>query len=315
MTANRMLGRRPPKNAPALRLADILTGKVPEHPAAADHFAKVSDWGLWGNDQYGVCGPVSFYNLRKLVTAYATGQEAQPTQDDVFALYKLVNPDFDPTTGAGDNGVDMQTMLELALKNEVCGPGVMLGFAKVDVSNLDEVRAATSIFGGVLDGLNLETAQQTQTDAGLWDYSPSAEWGGHATLGGRYTVVAGNAKQDRRGDVTWAQVVDCTDAFEQHQLEECWVVIFREHLDHPAFQQGVDKAKMAAAYKALTGRDFPVPVDPPQPQPTPPPGPAPDPTPDPNNLLAELATLIRAAEAGVEKSWHEVMVWLRTHGL
>lgn len=290
LSVNRKLGRRPPKNAPALRVAEFLTGQVPEHPAAADHFAKVAEWGLWGNDQYGDCGPVSLFNLRKLVTAYATGIEAQPTQDDVFRLYKLVNPSFNPNTGDGDDGVDMQTMLELALKHEVGGPGVMLGFAKVNAANLDEVRAATSIFGGVLHGVNLMAAQQAQTDNGLWDYDRSGEWGGHAVLSGRYTDPAGTA-QDRTGVITWAEVVDCTDAFEAHQLEECWVVIFREHLDHPAFQEGVDVNALASAYQALTGRPFPVDPSPqPTPSPTPqPPGPSPVPVGPADESLAVTA--------------------------
>jgi hypothetical protein len=35
-----------------------------------------------------------------------------------------------------------------------------------------------AIFGGVLHGVDLETAQQDQTDSGLWDYQRSGEWGG-----------------------------------------------------------------------------------------------------------------------------------------
>jgi hypothetical protein len=320
VTTNRKLGRRPPKNAPALRLADFLTGQVPAHPAAADHFANISEWGLWSNDTIGDCGPVSFYNLRKLVTAYAAGVEAQPTQDDVFALYKLVNPDFDPETGTGDNGVDMQTMLELALKHEVCGPGVMLGFAKVDVSNLDEVRAATSIFGGVLHGVDLETAQQAQTDAGgPWDYKRSGEWGGHAILSGRYTDPAGTT-QDRTGVVSWGEVVDCTDAFETHQLEECWVVLFQEHLDHPAFQEGVDVTALASAYESLTGRPFPVRPSPdPQPEP---PAPAPEPVPGPvDDADQALARAIHPwvtmrQESGLNKHAQNAMkTWLAAKNL
>jgi hypothetical protein len=310
----RKLGRRPPKNAPALRLASFLTGQVPEHPAAADHFAKVTDWGLWGNDEWGVCGPVSFFNLRKLITAYATGEEAQPTQDDVFRLYKLVNPDFDPDTGAGDRGVDMQSMLEAALKHEVCGPGVMLGFAKVNAANLDEVRAATSIFGGVLHGVNLMAAQQTQTDNGLWDYDRSGEWGGHAVLSGRYTDPAGTAP-DRIGVVTWAEVVDCTDAFEAHQLEECWVVIFREHLDHPAFQEGVDVNALASAYESLTGRPFPVqPNPPPAPEP---PGPAPVPVDAADQALADAAhPWVRYRHTGTNRDMaHALKTWLAARNL
>lgn len=280
-TPRRALGRRPPKHARALHLAGLLTGRVPEHPVSADHFSKVTGWGLWKNNEFGVCGPVSLGNLRKLLSLYLTGTEDTVTQDDVFALYKLVNPGFDPGAGAGDNGVDMQTMLELALEHGFAGKKP-LAFAKVDVSNLDEVRAAISIFGGVLLGVTLENAQQSQTDAGgPWDFHRSGVWGGHAILAGLYTSD-GAAHHPDISVVSWAQVLGTTDAFEAQQLEEAWVVIFAEHLDHPAFQEGVDSAGLAAAYEALTGRPFPVPV---------PVSPVPAPTPagDADQVLAVAA--------------------------
>jgi hypothetical protein len=55
------------------------------------------------------------------------------------------------------------------------------------------------------------------------------------------------------------------------------VCIWPENINHPAFMAGIDLPKLAAAYKAITGRDFPVKVGPaPTPPPTPPtPSPAP----------------------------------------
>src|SRR5437899_1335003 len=220
------LGRRPPKNAPALRLANVLTGVVPVHPVSVDHFAEVADWGMYDNDRYGVCGPTSVANQRKLITRYLAAEQS-PTQDDVFDLYRRSgNPNFAPATGADDNGVDMQTMLE-AVHSGGIGGTKCVGFAKVNVSNLDEVRAAIAIFGSLLLGVNLETAQQVQTQRQLWDYAPSSLWGGHAVLTGRYTSARTG------GDlavITWAEIVGLTDAFEQHQVEEAWVVIWPEHL-------------------------------------------------------------------------------------
>lgn len=305
---NRQLGRRTPKNAPALRLADFLTGQVPEHPISADHFARVTDWGLWKNDTYGDCGPVSYGNLRKLVSSYLVGVEQPVTEADVLALYTLVNPTFNPADpgGPGDAGVDMQTMLELALQHGFAG-AKPVGFAKVDTTNLDEVRAAISIFGGLLLGVDLETAQQTQTDAGgPWDFSDSPVWGGHAVLAGLYTGDQGAGHGDV-SVVTWAQVMPTTDAFEQHQLAEAWVVIFPEHLDHPAFQEGVDLAALATAYQELTGRPFPA-VVPPAPTPVPPaPVPVP-PVPAPADPLTELAAMFRQWIGSIE-------AWFTKHGL
>lgn len=271
----RKLGRRAPSNRPALRLGPLLTGTVPTHPASADHFARVSDWGLYRNDAYGDCGPTSVANSRKLITRYLTTAEQSPTQDDVFDLYRRSgNPGFDPATDADDNGVDMQTMLEAVHAGGIGGIRCV-AFAKVDPKDLDEVRAAVSIFGFVLLGVDLEVAQQTQTGAGLWDYGRSSEWGGHAVLAGRYAT----GLSDRLGVVTWGEVVDTTDAFLGHQLEEAWVVIWPEHLGTQAFQQGVDQGALARDYQALTGREFPVQPapapQPPAPVPVVPPSPAP----------------------------------------
>jgi hypothetical protein len=287
---------------------------------------------------------VSYGNLRKLITSYLVGVEQPVTEADVLALYTLVNPTFNPADpgGPGDAGVDMQTMLELALTNGFAG-AKPVGFAKVDTSNLDEVRAAISIFGGLLLGVDLEVAQQTQTDAGgPWDFSDSPVWGGHAVLAGLYTGDPGAGHGDI-SVITWAQVMGTTDTFEQHQLAEAWVVIFPEHLDHPAFQQGVDLAALATAYQELTGRPFPavvpapvpvpptptpvpptptpVPPTPVPPAPTPPPAPNPvppvpvpptptpvPPVPAPADPLTELAATFRQWISGVE-------AWFTKHGL
>ena len=259
----RKLGRRPPKGAPALRLASVLTGAVPDHPAAADNLSRAT-YGLYGNDQFGDCGPVSVANSRRLTTAVLSGGEADPALADVFDLYRRSgNPDFDPATGADDDGVDMQTMLEAVHAGGIGGTR-SVAFARVDHRDLDEVRAAVAIFGFVLFGVDLELAQQTQTDTGVWDYRKSAEWGGHAVLAAEY-------QPGRTGVVTWAERVEATDAFLGHQLGEAWVVVWPEHLRSRSFLTGVDMARLAAAYQELTGR----------PLPTSPPTPA-----DPDHLLA-----------------------------
>lgn len=274
----RRLGRLAPSHAPALHLRAVLTGTVPAHPAAADHLSRVPAWMLGGNDRFGTCGPTYVANLVVLTWKYLLGLDVTVSDEAVFDLYRRSgNPNFDPQTDADDNGVVMQDMLDALLKGgieithadgstEVVKP---LAFAAVDHTSLDEIRAATSIIGAVGFGVDLETAQQAQTDAGLWDYRRSSEWGGHAVMGGAYTSSAVLHTPDETV-ITWQEPVGTTDAFLEHQLEECWVVIWPAHLQHPDFQAGVDLAALAADYRALTGRDFPA---------APPPGPGPAPVP------------------------------------
>ncbi len=311
----RRLGRRPhDPSVETLRLANYLTGVVPAHPAAADHFSKVTDWGMYGNDRWGVCGPTSVANFVKLVTKYLGGAEVSPSQDDVFTLYRLCNPDFDPATGAGDNGVDMKEMLGFLVKQGIGGKKA-LAFAAVDPTNLDEMRAAISLFGGVVLGVDLQVAQQAQTINGLWDYQRSGEWGGHAILAGLYTSD-GVAHQSDISVVTWAEVVGTTDAFAQHQLQEVYVVLFEEHLGAAGFQEGVNLSALAADYEALTGRPFPV-----QPSPQPVPDPAPVPAPpvvDPADeaLVADLRHWLSEHHTGDNRrAAHAVVKWMASKGL
>lgn len=285
------LGLLAPKNAPAIQLKAILSGIIPTHPVIVDHFAQVGDWGMYANDKYGVCGPTSVANSRKLTTKYLGDFEVSPTQADVFDLYRRSgNPHFDPQTGADDNGVIMQTMLE-ALQKGGIGGEKCVAFAQVDPSNLDEIRAAIAIFGFVLQGVNLMQAQQAQTDNGLWGFVPSAPWGGHAILAGKYTSQAGPVAD--LAVITWAHVVGETDEFLARQLSECWVVIWPEHLGTRQFQTGVDRAALASAYTALTGRPLPLPAPP---SPTPP-SPTPPPLPGGGNIQQQIDDVFAQLEA------------------
>jgi hypothetical protein len=303
--SGRALGRLSPKRAPALRLA--LTGRVPDHPAAADHFARVSRWVLGGNDRFGTCGPTGAANSRLLTLLYLSGAVFTPTDEDVFDLYRRSgNPDFDPETGAGDNGVDLQTMLEAMHSGGLAGTKPVC-FAQVDHTNLDEVRAAEAIFGSVLLGVVLDTAQQAQTDEGLWDYASSAVWGGHAVLSGRYTDDAVAEASDRTGVVTWAEVVDTTDRFLDLQLEEAWVIIWPEHLGDTTFLEGVDQARLRADYQALTGRSFPS-----GPVPQPDPGRVPD---SADKALARKAHEFHAGTIGGHAMDRALQRWLRVRDL
>ncbi|HEY2763433.1 MAG TPA: hypothetical protein VGJ13_05385 [Pseudonocardiaceae bacterium] len=277
----RRLGRRPhDPNRPALRLGPLLTGVIPDHPATVDHFSQVGDWGMLKNDVAGDCGPAMVFHDRILISRYLAGQTLAPDDNAVIDLYRRSG---NPNYPADDNGVVLADMLKEVETNGIAGTRC-LAYAQVDVTNLDEIKAAVAIFGSVHLGVDLHVAQQAQTDqGGPWDYDPSAaDWGGHAILGGLYALAVPTPHQSDVNVITWGEVMGVTDEFWQSgQVQEAWVVIWPEHLGSTAFVEGVDQAALAADFKALTGRDFPVGPNP-QPGPTPvPPGPTPGPAPAP----------------------------------
>lgn len=282
----RMLGRRPPKNAPALRLAPLLTGTVPEHPASQDNLHSLTGWKVLGNDVAGDCVAVTWASFRRLVTAALAGREVYPTQAQVWQVYQTQNPGFDPngtadSNGPGsdaDQGMDIQTVLEYLAHTG--GPdGVKLvAFAKVDHTSLDEVKAALAIFGGVWVGINVQAANQQQFSRRQpWDYvSGSPNEGGHSVLAGGYL----GSTTDDVTFITWGAETGFTDSFWAHLVEEAWVAIWPEHLGSAGFTQGISLDALAADYLALTGRTLPLPSPSPAPPPFPVP-PAPTPTPAP----------------------------------
>lgn len=292
------LGRLPADPARYAATITLPLRAVPAHPLVADHLGSVPGWVLGRNDVFGTCGPVSVANHAVMTWKYLLGEDITVTDDAVFDLYRRSgNPGFDPATDTDDNGVDMTVMLSALVKGglsitraggaaELVKP---LCFAKTPVA-VDGIRAYTSIFGGVLFGLDLDVAQQTQT---VWDYAASPAWGGHATLAGAYTSATA-AHQVDESLVTWAEVTGTTDAFLTRQLSEVYVVVWPAMWDHPAFQAGVDQGALAADYTAATGKPFPAPVPPapapPAPVPAPPaPAPAPLPPGDADAVLWSVA--------------------------
>lgn len=299
----RRLGRRPhDPDRPVLRLAPALTGVTLTHPPTVDHLSKVTGWGTLGNDRYGDCGPAMVEHDRMLVTAYLAGAPIPP---DVNAVYDLYRRSGNPNFPRDDNGVVLADMLSQVAKGGIGGTKC-LAYAKVDVTNLDEVRAAIAIFGGLHLGVDMQIAQQAQTNAGgPWDYQPSGVWGGHAVLAGLYTSDSVVRHSDV-SVVTWGMVLGTTDAFWARQVAEAWVVIWPEHLGSVAFQQGVDLAALAAAYKTLTGRVFPT-VTPP----VPPSGDAAD-----RVLAAAVRPWVDQRHVGVNgAAARAVKAWLTAKGL
>lgn len=270
------LGRKPPiPGRPKLRLAQILKA-VPDHPLAVDYGQRIAGWGMRLNGTYGTCMAATVANSRLLTTSWLTDSPVNWSDDQVAEFYRTQNPGF-PNQ---DDGMVMQVALEEAHKNGIpeTGPDGQpvkaVAFAQVDVANEEEVDAAIAIFGGVMWGVIVQSAQMSQFDAGRdWDYvDGSPVDGGHAVEGVGY--------DDGEKFITWASETEFTDRFRTELAEECWVVIWPEHLGTRQFREGIDLAALAAAYKSLTGKELPLP--------------GPTPTPDPGAATFQLPADLEA---------------------
>ena len=297
-------GRRPPKNAPALRFGNFYRrGTAPPSPATVDYLAALhGGWQMLGNANASDCNAVTLANMRRLVTSTLTARPYYMTQAQVWQFYETQNPGFDPAgnpavNGPGsplDGGMDIQTGLEYL--HATGGPdGVKaVAFATVDPTNLADVHAALAIFGGLWLGINVLDANQQQFSEGVaWtDVPGSPVDGGHAILAGGYTP-------DVRF-ITWAAETEFDPSFwagvvqGSPLVEEAWAVIWPENLGTRQFEAGINKAQLEADYLEVTHSPL---VWPPTPV-VPVPVPAPVPAPVVPHDVATMADRIMWATAG-----------------
>ena len=252
-------GKRDPINRLSVKFGDFLT-TLPSVPLV--DIAPSFTYPMDGNDSVGDCVVAGWDHFRQVVTGLLTGTQKNFTQDQIWNFYKTQNPNFDPngtkdTNGPGsssDNGMCIQTFLEYLVSQKL-----ILGFAKVDHTNEAELKAAIYIGLGLITGVIVDDAQMTdQFQNGVWDYVPNSKRdGGHCI-----PLIGYNNSPDECACVTWAKLVQCTESFIFHQMDEAWFVLMQEHVDHPSFRNHFDLAAFSNAVKQITGGKIVIPVPP-----------------------------------------------------
>lgn len=246
------------KNADELLHVGWKNGVVPAYPAAVDRLSTITI-GLDGNDKYGDCEPTSCDNHRRVSSLFLTGTEVDATEAEVLDLYsRSTSPPFNPKTGANDNGVDMVTGMKALMSGGLNGEKIV-AYAKLkDISDAS-IYAAIDLFGAVIFAVDLQVAQQKQSDATppVWEYVKSADWGGHAIVAAKYVASSGLIYVG-----SWGMQVATTATFRAKQLQEVWVPIWPELLTTSGFDTSVDQDQLAADFTSLTGGTLPISVGP-----------------------------------------------------
>ncbi|MGH3099267.1 MAG: hypothetical protein ACRDMV_25080 [Streptosporangiales bacterium] len=266
------LGRLPPhpeSTHPRLKLGRYLTSALPEPPVSVDWYSQVTDWPMYGNDDWGDCVLAAIGHEIESRTHYGQGQTVEIPPQAVLDAYTAVTG-FDPDAGPpGQNPTDRGTNMQDALgywRHTGVGGHTILVFAQVDEEN--QIRQAVNLFGAVGLGITVTRDMMDDFDAGKpWTRASGQRLGGHAVpavgYDDQYVYV-----------VSWARIQPMTWACFRQCVEECWCSVTRDWLDSSGQDpQGLDLAKLGDDFTNLTGQPAPVP------QPTPTPTPPPDPKP------------------------------------
>lgn len=255
----RKLGRRPEdKTRLKVQFADFVKA-IPAHPLT-DPIPQLT-YPMDHNDQAGDCVVAGVDHALQIIAKLLVGADANWSDSFLLTAYQSQNPGFKSWADAGgpnDGGMVVAEFLDWCIKQKL-----ILAYAQIDTTNLDEIRAAIDIGLAIVTGEDLKAAQQS----GLgWDYvAGSPDWGGHCT------AWAGYEAHDEL--VSWGSgAYSMTDAFIAHQVDEAYFILTQAHIDHPGFRNSYDLAGFASAVSAITNGKVIVPV-PPAPSPTPTPTP------------------------------------------
>lgn len=115
----------------------------------------------------------------------------------------------------------------------------LLAFADPKPTNLDEVRQAISLFGGVYIGLALPVEAQTQD---VWDMAAgmtAGSWGGHCVFVPKYDA-------DSFTCVTWGALKRMTVPFWNACCDEAHALFGQDWLGAKGSPAGFDQAQLEA---------------------------------------------------------------------
>jgi hypothetical protein len=235
------LGRKAVKtDSRTLRLAKYLTTSLPPAPPAKDWTKGVTSWGMMLNDKLGCCTVAAAAHA---IQVWSTNTTAEVTLPDKQVLRYYEKWDGykpgDPSTDRGGIELDVLTAWQKGgfYKHK------LIAFADPSHSNLEQIRQAIALFGGVYIGVSLPVTAQNQT---VWDVVPnggvnaaSGSWGGHAVFVPKYDANGFTC-------ITWGALKTMTVAFWNAYVDEAHALLSKDWLAAKGAPSGFNLAELQA---------------------------------------------------------------------
>lgn len=238
------LGKLAPKRSLKTRaLGNYLNAsKLPIPPTVTGWEKTVqSNWGMMKNDTLGDCTCAAMGHMVLNWTANSTSP-ITVSDEDVVKAYSAVSG-YDPSTGADDNGAVELDCLNYWQSTGIAGHKIS-GFATIDVQNIDQVKAAIYLFGGVYTGFNVPDYAMNQ-DNWVVQNTDNQIIGGHAVP--YFGYGRGGATC-----VTWGRTQPATWDFWQTYTDEAYAVVSPDWFKTTGLSpSGFDLAGLLADLKSV----------------------------------------------------------------
>jgi hypothetical protein len=233
------LGRKPARHdARTLRLGAYLTpGELPEAPASYDSGTKVSDWGMFANDQLGDC---TCAGILHMIMLWDSQDSPTPkfSDADAIALYSQLCG-YVPGEPATDQGGIELDILTSWRKQPILGHSLQ-AYVAVNPKNWAHVKLAHWLFGSLYLGVSLPTSAQTEE---VWADTSGipGSWGGHCVVSSGYADRQHCFDKDTLTVITWG---------EEKKMTRQWLAKYCDELYAP-----LSPTWLGSAGKAPNGFD------------------------------------------------------------
>ena len=280
-SVNVKLGKGPALIDPrTLKLENYLTDKLAPPPVAVDNTAGIKSFGMMlnGPNTYGApipeeglgdCTIAACGHAEQVWSAVARKVEQTPPDSIILSKYELWCGYKAGDANSDQGGIEIKVLNHWRKTQLDYHPLKM--YADPNWTNLDHIKKAIELFGGVYIGLQLPVSVQ---GASTWDVSEGPDavpgsWGGHAVFVPKY-------RTDENGKtiftaISWGELIDITEAFwlytdptidptqaPNSYLDEAHALVAQEFTNSwqttdGVSPEGLDLAQMVADALAVTG--------------------------------------------------------------
>ncbi|WP_420239247.1 hypothetical protein ACOBR2_06615 [Telmatobacter bradus] len=229
-----------------LQLACYMTPALPAAPVSRDWTKGVTAWGMMLNDQLGCC-TIAGVGHAVQVFSVNTGSMVTVPDNTILSYYEQWDG-YDPNDAADTDNGGVELDVLKRWKSQTFAGNRLLGFADANVVNLDEIRQAINLYGGVYIGVNLPLTAQKQD---VWDVVPnggadaqSGSWGGHCVFVAAYDETGFTC-------ITWGQMKRMTVAFWQKYVDEAHALLDANWINCQKSPAGFNQAQLMADLSAI----------------------------------------------------------------
>jgi hypothetical protein len=221
-----------------LKLAKYISTTLPAPPPARDWTKGIANWGMMLNDKLGCC---TIAAVAHAVQVFSANTASEVTVPDAQVLQYYEQWDgykpSEPNTDSG--GVELNVLTNW--QKSAFGVHKLIAYADPAYTNLEQIRQAINLFGGVYIGVSLPITAQTQT---VWDVVPNGgesakpgSWGGHAVFVPKYDA-------DGFTCITWGELKTMTVAFWNAYVDEAHALLSHDWLAKKGSPSGFKLAEL-----------------------------------------------------------------------